>query len=48
MAAGAEWMKTMIFLRQLAPGGALVGSWGALRALKIALKIALRPATARS
>ena len=44
MAVGAEWMKTMIFLRQLAPGGALAGSWGALRALKIAL----RPDAARS
>ena len=44
MAVGAEWMKTMIFLRQLAAGGALVGSWGALRALKTAL----RPAAARS
>ena len=48
MAVGAEWMKTMIFLRQLAPGGALAGSWGALRALKTALKTALRPAAARS
>ena len=48
MAVGAEWMKTMIFLRQLAAGGALVGSWGALRALKTAPKTALRPAAARS
>ena len=48
LAAGAEWMKTMIFLRQLAAGGALVGSWGALRALKTAPKTALRPAAARS
>ena len=44
MVVGDEWMKTMIFLRQLAPGSALAGSWGALRALKTAL----RPAAARS